>query len=457
MQVTAPFSSEDVFNQDLSKVPTEQLKKEIVHYAGIIAAATCRWLLMLAEFDRREAWRSWDCISAAQWLSWQCGLDPDTAREHIRVGRALAQLPKICEAFSQGLLSYSKVRALTRTATAETEETLLEIARHTTAAQTERIAKAHRRGRNLADLEDVIGVHQKRFLRYHQAEDGSFVVSMKLTADEGARVVVALERAQVLARKRLKAGEFEWRSDDPTGEAWDPTSAGLADAFLQLCESAMTSELATRAGGDRQQVVVLADLETISEAKDCGRCEVQGVGSIPAETARRIACDCSRVGVLLDKGRLVTVGRKSRSTPVWMRRALHARDGGCRFPGCDQKVFLEAHHIIHWINQGETSLENLLELCWFHHWLVHEGRCSVHKVENGRVIFQRKDGSPVQPENRDPISTEELEQWLREDGAKVDPRASVPTLSADGPMDLKYIVSGLLELELKLLEGLAGR
>lgn len=87
---------------------------------------------MLAEFDSREAWRAWNCISAAQWLSWQCGLDPDTAREYLRVGRALGDLPKIRDAFGKGALSYSKVRALTRTATAETEEMLVEIARHTT-------------------------------------------------------------------------------------------------------------------------------------------------------------------------------------------------------------------------------------------------------------------------------------------------------------------------------------
>lgn len=127
---------------DLSRTSTEVLEHECVMSAAEIAAATCRWLLVIAELDRREAWGQWSCRSMAHWLSWRCSLSLVTAREHVRVAAALSRLPVTADAFGRGELSYSKVRALVRVATEESEAELVELARTATAAQLERIIGA---------------------------------------------------------------------------------------------------------------------------------------------------------------------------------------------------------------------------------------------------------------------------------------------------------------------------
>src|SRR5215218_127393 len=123
---------------------TDRLAEEITELASHIHAATCRWLGLVAEFDRRGGWFDWGCRSCAQWVSWRCGIAPVAAREHVRVARRLAHLPLIRAAFAEGRLSYSQVRALTRVEKVEKEEELLSLARHATAAQLERLVRAYR-------------------------------------------------------------------------------------------------------------------------------------------------------------------------------------------------------------------------------------------------------------------------------------------------------------------------
>ena len=124
------------------EVPTERLEAEICTLAGQIAAATCRFVLLAAELDRRNAWGAWGCQSMAHWLSWKCGLSMVTARQHVRVGLALEEFPLIREAFAAGQLSYSKVRAMVRVAKWQPEAEFVKYALLTTAAQLDRLAQA---------------------------------------------------------------------------------------------------------------------------------------------------------------------------------------------------------------------------------------------------------------------------------------------------------------------------
>jgi Domain of unknown function (DUF222) len=134
-------------SSDPSELPLEHLEHEICELASRIYASSCRWLELVAEFDRRKGWWAWEGTrSTADWLAWKCALGTRAAREQVRVARALAELPGIHGAFAWGELSYSKVRALTRVATAESEAELLELARHATAAQLERLIGIYRRG-----------------------------------------------------------------------------------------------------------------------------------------------------------------------------------------------------------------------------------------------------------------------------------------------------------------------
>jgi hypothetical protein len=125
-------------------VALERLEAQICELAGHLAAATCRFLLLVGEFDARRGWAGWDLSSCAAWLAWRCQLAPGTAREQVRVARALRDLPQIRAGFAAGRLSYSKVRALTRIAAPATEAGLAEMAAAMTAGQLEWFVRAHR-------------------------------------------------------------------------------------------------------------------------------------------------------------------------------------------------------------------------------------------------------------------------------------------------------------------------
>ena len=123
-------------------------------------------------------------------------------------------------------------------------------------------------------------------------------------------------------------------------------------------------------------------------------------GEIPTELAQRIACDCEVWRAVLDPttGLPLEVGRNHRIVPTWIRKALHARDRGCRWPGCDAPAsWTDAHHLLAWYYGGLTNIDNLLSLCRYHHGLVHEGHWRIHlDPATGEVYADRPDGRPYQ-------------------------------------------------------------
>ena len=170
------------------------LEREITALACEIHAATCRWLCLVAEYDAREGWAQWGCKSCAHWVAWQCAIAPGAAREHVRVARRLDELPLIRAAFAAGELSYSKVRALTRVENVEREQDLLELARHATASQLERVVRGYRGV--VAAERAAAGGRPERWLTLEHADDGSLLLRGRLPAEEGALVMAALEAAQ---------------------------------------------------------------------------------------------------------------------------------------------------------------------------------------------------------------------------------------------------------------------
>src|ERR1700761_2419312 len=134
-----------------ARVQLERVEAQICELAGHLAAATCRFLVLLADFDARRGWASWEMGSCATWLSWKCQMSSGTAREHVRVARALRNLPVIREEFAAARLSYAKVRALPRIATPDTEAGLAKMAGPMTGNQLERFARAHRQASQADD------------------------------------------------------------------------------------------------------------------------------------------------------------------------------------------------------------------------------------------------------------------------------------------------------------------
>ena len=171
--------------------PLERLEAQICELAGHLAAATCRFVVLLGDFDARRGWASWDMNSCAEWLSWKCQMSSGTAREHVRVARALRNLPVIRGEFGAGRLSYAKVRALTRIATPSTEAGLVELAGPMTGNQLERFARAHRQ----VSAADDADARVRRRLAWRLEEDGSLAGTFRLPPLADAVLLKALRAA----------------------------------------------------------------------------------------------------------------------------------------------------------------------------------------------------------------------------------------------------------------------
>ncbi len=372
----------------LHEVPLERLESEITELAAHLNAAECRWLLLVAEFDRRQGWSTWECRSCAHWLNWKCGIALSAAHEKVRVAHCVARLPVVRASFAAGRLSYSKVRALSRVATPENEESLAELALAGTASHLERIVRAYRKVQRGDEVDEADALHEARFLRWHHDDDGSFLLQARLSPEQGAEVLKALE----LAREAV---------DESSAEDWSTGSATAAqrnaDALAAMAESFLASGPTSGGARDRHLVTVHVDAEVLA-ADGEGRCELEEGPALAAETARRLGCDAAVVGIVEDEhGTPLDVGRKTRTISPGLRRALRSRDQGCRFPGCTNTRFVDGHHVQHWAQGGVTSLANLVTLCRAHHRSVHEGGYAIRRTNDGTApwAFLRPDGAEV--------------------------------------------------------------
>ena len=332
----------------------EQLGDAIAELSARIQAATYELLVLIRQFETSGGWNN-GFLSVAHWLNWRTGLDLGAAREKVRVARALAVLPLVSAAMQRGQLSYSKVRALTRVATPENERSLLDFARCGTASHVERLVRAWRQVDRVAEARDEKRRHETRELRTWVDDDEMVVVRGRLSPEVGAVVMRALDAGS--ERLRQEAAETDPAAEEVT------TGQRRADALGLVAETALAADLDRGSSGDRFQVVVHVD-ESVLEHDDApGQSALEDGPYVSAETSRRVACDAAKV--VLTHGcndRALDVGRKTRTVPPALRRALTARDRRCRFPGCTAR-HCDAHHVRHWAQGGATSLDNLLLLC----------------------------------------------------------------------------------------------
>jgi hypothetical protein len=174
--------------------------------------------------------------------------------------------------------------------------------------------------------------------------------------------------------------------DEPTPEQQRADALGLV-AERALAAGFGGDDVVSGSRAERYQVMLHVEPETLQEAGEPGQSELEDGTRVSAETSRRIACDAGLVRVARGSdGGVVGAGRRRRTVPPAVRRALEARDRGCRFPGCGLR-FTDAHHVKHWADGGETSLNNLVLLCRRHHRAVHEGSVQLCVDRNGQVVF----------------------------------------------------------------------
>ena len=402
-------------------VPLERLEAQICELAGHLTAATCRFLILLADFDARRGWASWDMPSCAAWLSWKCQMSAGTAREHVRVARALRDLPVIRGEFGAARLSYAKVRALTRIATPENEEGLAEIAGPMTGNQLERFARAHRRVTHADDA----GARVRRRLAWRFEDDGSLAGTFRLPPLAGAVLLKAL-RAAAADVEHPHHDKGVGAETPPAAGSAAVTSSGLADALVMVAETFLAGKVAAADDPEVYQVIVHVGTDALATAEpadgtgsqragvsaetppaarlvpgdpaDPARCHVEDGPAVSVSTAQVLACTAALSWMRHDRGGAVLdLGRRRRRPNAALRRAARERDKcRCRFPGCESRR-VDLHHIQHWINGGRTCLRNLISLCPYHHKVVHERGYLIAAPPGGGFAFYRPDGTALPP------------------------------------------------------------
>ncbi|HEY7873867.1 MAG TPA: DUF222 domain-containing protein [Actinomycetota bacterium] len=358
----------------MPQTEVDALESEIVELSSHINAATARWLEDVARMDASGV-DFGERQSSAHWLAWRCSLSLHEARDFVRVARALDGLPKISAAFRAGQISYRKVSSLTKIATSELEDTLLMWAANGTAAQVHRIVTSYQQVLSAATLGEVNMRHAERYLHHFVNERGAFVIKGMLDPEEGAIIASALDA--MMESQPNDEDSFEQRR---------------ADALVDVAQAALEASVDGSHRADRYQVVLHVDAESVSDSGGDAGAEVAPDVPVHGETARRVMCDCSIVTMVEKAGEPIAIGRKSRRIPTSIRRAMLARDRGCRWPGCTNKRWVDGHHRTHWIRGGQTNLENLVALCRRHHRKTHEGEYEVRRRADDELEFVSRDG-----------------------------------------------------------------
>jgi hypothetical protein len=370
----------------------DDLSNEITRLAGHINAANYRFLKLLAALVERGAWAGYGIKSPAHWLNYYCGISLGPAREKVRVALCLADLPLIDTAFSKGEISYSKVRAMTRAATPGNEDFLLGIAKHGTASHVEKLVRHYERVEKLSRDEHSKVQTESRKFSWYTDDDGMLVFKGRLAPEEGAVFLKAMEAVM----HQMNEEKFQREREVPV-EPKAPVTfpQKRADAVVRMAEHYLATAKEGSVplnSGDKYQVIVHVNVDASREITTPLSYLENGPVLSPA-TVKRLASDASLVTVLKDKdGNVLNVGRKTRTIPPSIRRALSIRDQGCRFPGCCESKYVDAHHIHHWCDGGETSLDNLVLLCRYHHRLVHEDGYGIEKDVAGNPVFLTPSG-----------------------------------------------------------------
>jgi Domain of unknown function (DUF222)/HNH endonuclease len=364
------------------------LGDEIAEIAGRINVATHRLLTCVRRFDEAEGWFAQGAQSCAHWLTWRVGMDPGTAREKVRVARALGGLPAIDEAFAAGRVSYAQVRAMTRVATADNEARILEVALEATGAQLERICRGLKRATS-PEAEQAAD----RRVRARALGSGLVSLSVVVSPDEADLLIRAIEKARAAMTPAGQA--VAESSSSPVAPDAAAPRPSAADGLLHIAASYLDADTSGVGQGAAPDAQVVIHLDNDLGAPDGGLSASLDDGThVSAETLRRVACDGGLVAAVVDeRGGVLDVGRRTRAIPTAIKRALWLRDQGCRFPGCTNRRFVHGHHVEHWLHGGHTSLDNLLLLCSFHHRLVHEGGFTIALTDSSRVEVRTPSGS----------------------------------------------------------------
>jgi hypothetical protein len=346
--------------EDLNAVPAESMGDDQIALQRIVNRAQAEGLRRLRRFDGGQGYASSGALSARAWLRWQLNLTANVASERVAISRKLAALPQTEQALADGDISYRHVALIAETAgqlgdkfEAQAETILVDVSKEVCPW---RLQRAIWNLKHCLDSEGVLNdankAHDRRCLHMSQTFDGVYRIDGWLDAEGGATLNTALNSVM-----------------GPWAEGDDRSAPERrADAAVEMARRLLDGGQLPAVGGQKPHLAVSVDMATLSKEPGSMAAELEWSQPIPAETARRLACDAAITPIIDGEA-----DRTSRVVPGATRRALIARDKGCRFPGCDcPPAWTDAHHVKHWADGGTTTLENLILLCRRHHRLVHE-------------------------------------------------------------------------------------
>jgi hypothetical protein len=366
---------------------------------------------VLRVIDERRAFTVDGSRDAADWTANNLGISRKAANDRLRLGRDLADMPRLTEAAAAGALTADQARPAAELAKAAGTDhgwaaqapnlPVGVLSRH--AAKTRRPGAAdHRGARNARHFHSWVDGLELRFR-------GS------VPTDDGARLLAAIERAMP--------------PRDPHAEVGATPDQRRADGLVALAGATLAADT----DPDRATIVAVVELAAICDDDPGATAELETGQPLATETARRLLCD-SRVQVLVQDrtGVAVGVGTTNRTVSPALRRALMQRDGRCRFGNCTATRYLHAHHIDHW--PAPTVMGNLALLCWHHHHAVHEGGWTLTGNPNGPLHATNPTGTHTHtshPHNWQPPGTHPPRRPAPPGRAGSEPFEQPPDVGAD--------------------------
>jgi hypothetical protein len=376
-------------SETLPDLPDARIEEDFAELQRTVELLEVERLRRLAEIERRRLFERDGHLSAASWLASTYKVAWGTARDHVRIARALEEMPVTHEALEAGELSMSAIRVLVAARDADpsaferSEAQLVEAARIHSMQDLQRVAaywrQATERERSLEGDEKL---RERRRLHASVTFLGMVRVDGDLDPETGETLLTAL-RAVLDAESRSRS----------EGDERTPAQR-RADALGEICRQWLDLAERPSVAGERPHVTVTVGADAIQGCSD-STSEMDHVGPVHLETARRMACDASVMRVVMaGRSEPLDVGRRTPVVPPAIRRAVIVRDRRCRFPGCDRPhTWCDAHHVVHWADGGPTAVPNLVLLCRRHHRLVHERGGFRLELLDGRPVFRRPDGS----------------------------------------------------------------
>ncbi|MCU1449460.1 MAG: hypothetical protein JWP02_1630, partial [Acidimicrobiales bacterium] len=341
----------------LAECTTEELGDALAQVHAIENATRSALLELVVACDERKVWVEDGCASLESWLATRLGVAWRTTAELVRVARRLEDLPRVAAVFADGGLSWDKVRAVAAVATAETDESWAESAPSTAVCHLERAARS---ARERSEAEGA-AAHVGRGLGFREHRDHPVTrIAGWVPNDQAAVIRTAIEREADRIPANPETGQF------------DSYAARRADALYKICSQAI--------GADTD-----ADRATVVVYEQAGGSVTLPDGTVlPDSVAQRLRCDCREQHADGSVDQVISPA---------LRRKILRRDGGCTFPGCEQRHWVQIHHVVHRSKGGPTVPWNLRSECPLHHRVLHLPGWRTEWDPEGILHYYRPDGT----------------------------------------------------------------